>query len=534
MADRSRAEREAARLERERRRAERQAAVDRGEDPSGGSEANGAAESNGADRGDVIQETAEPGAAANGETQEWHPDDWFEDGDEVRVDDVRAGEHPAGTADDRLAEPAAESGHAEDGAYRDGDDEADWDDEDDEVPVGTRRVPHSERVGGAQPAGPRKHRREPRRRRRKGPVQRRQPAEFGKVKRKRKHSWAGRLLGVLALVAVGLVIWFLIETFQPFQSTGHQRVTVVIPPHSSVGTVGKILAHDGVVPSSFFFEVRATLAGDRGNLRSGTYHLHQGMGYGDVLKVLTTAPPAAKTTNLTIVEGKTRRQVDALLRSQKVHGNYYADTRHSKLLDPSKYGAPHGTNSLEGFLFPDTYQLRDPIKTSALVDDQLKTFRQRFAKVNLGYARGKRMTPYDVLTIASMVQAEAETNHDRPLIASVIYNRLARGMPLQIDATTRYATGNYTRPLTVSQLNSSSPYNTRIHKGLPPTPIDSPGMASIRAAAHPAHSNYLYFVVKPCGNGEHAFASSYAQFQAEVAHYQNARTSRGGRSPEHC
>ena len=139
-----------------------------------------------------------------------------------------------------------------------------------------------------------------------------------------------------------------------------------------------------------------------------------------------------------------------------------------------------------------------------------------------------------MLTIASMVQAEAETEHDRPLIASVIYNRLARGMPLQIDATTRYATGNYTRPLTVSQLNSSSPYNTRIHKGLPPTPIDSPGMASIQAAAHPAHSNYLYFVVKPCGNGEHAFASSYTQFQAEVAQYQNARTSRGGRSPEHC
>ncbi len=533
MADRSRAEREAARLERERRRAERQAAADRGEDRPGASEANGAAESNGAERGDVIQ-AAEPGDAANGETEEWQPDDWFQTGDEVRVDDVRAGEHTAETADDRLGEPAAGTSPVDGGGYDDGDHEEDWDDEDDEVPVGTRRVPHSERVGGVQPAGPRKHRREPRRRRRKGPVQRRQPAEFGKVKRNRKHSWAGRLLGVLALVAVGLVIWFLIETFQPFQSTGHQRVTVVIPPHSSVGTVGKILARDRVVPSSFFFEVRATLAGDRGNLRSGTYHLHQGMGYGGVLKVLTTAPPAAKTTNLTIVEGKTRRQVDALLRSQKVHGNYYADTRHSKLLDPSKYGAPHGTNSLEGFLFPDTYQLRDPIKTSALVDDQLKTFRQRFGKVNLGYTRSKRLTPYDVLTIASMVQAEAETNHDRPVIASVIYNRLARGMPLQIDATTRYATGNYTKPLTVSELNSSSPYNTRIHKGLPPTPIDSPGMASIQAAAHPAHSNYLYFVVKPCGNGEHAFASSYAQFQAQVARYQNARTSRRGRSPEHC
>ncbi len=116
----------------------------------------------------------------------------------------------------------------------------------------------------------------------------------------------------------------------------------------------------------------------------------------------------------------------------------------------------------------------------------------------------------------------------------MIYNRLADGMPLQIDATTRYATGNYTRPLTESQLASRSPYNTRIHKGLPPTPIDSPGLASIQAAAHPASTNYLYFVVKPCGNGEHAFASSYSKFLAEVSQYYSARSARGGRSPAKC
>jgi UPF0755 protein len=107
-------------------------------------------------------------------------------------------------------------------------------------------------------------------------------------------------------------------------------------------------------------------------------------------------------------------------------------------------------------------------------------------------------------------------------------------MPLQIDATTRYATGNYTRPLTVSELSSSSPYNTRIHKGLPPTPIDNPGMAAIQAAAHPANTNYLYFVVKPCGNGEQAFASSFQQFEKLAQQYQTARAQRGGRSPSHC
>jgi UPF0755 protein len=119
-------------------------------------------------------------------------------------------------------------------------------------------------------------------------------------------------------------------------------------------------------------------------------------------------------------------------------------------------------------------------------------------------------------------------------VAAVIYNRLHDGMPLQIDATSRYQYNDYTKPLTDSQLSSSSPYNTRIHKGLPPTPINSPSLPSIKAAAHPAKSNALYFVVKPCGNGEMTFTASYQQFLADAAKYNNARNARGGRSPEHC
>ena len=139
-----------------------------------------------------------------------------------------------------------------------------------------------------------------------------------------------------------------------------------------------------------------------------------------------------------------------------------------------------------------------------------------------------------MLIIASLIQGEAATAHDQPLIASVIYNRLRFGMPLQLDATTRYATGNYTKPLTQSQLNSRSPYNTRNHKGLPPTPIDNPGLAAIQAAAHPAHTNFLYFVAKVCGNGSSVFESNYKQFLADVAKYQQARNARGGNSPERC
>jgi len=335
------------------------------------------------------------------------------------------------------------------------------------------------------------------------------------------------------LLAVG-AIWFLVELFQPFHGSGAGTVVVKVPSGVPAGAIGDELARDGVVSSGFFFGLRATLAGDRGKLLAGTYRLERGMSYGTVLSILTTPPKPAKVTNVTVIPGRTRRQIATLLHEQGVHGSYLAATRNTNLLNLRAYGAPRRLDSLEGFLFPSTYQLREPISIAALVTDQLTTFRQRFATVKMAYARRKNLTPYDVLIIASMVEAEAGTEHDRPLIASVIYNRLRLGMPLGIDATTRYAVNNYTSPLTNEQLNSSSPYNTRNHVGLTPTPIDNPSLASIAAAAHPARTTYLYFVAKPCGNGASLFASTYAQFLLDAQRYDEARAKRGGRSPVTC
>ena len=343
----------------------------------------------------------------------------------------------------------------------------------------------------------------------------------------------GRIVALFILAVAVALIWFLVELFQPFHGSAHGSVTVTVPRNSSTRQIGDELAKEGVVPSGFFFDVRAMLAGDRGALLAGTYHLQQGMTYGAVLKILTTPPPAAKTTNITIVEGRTRAQINDLLRAQGVKGSYFAATRRSPLINFAAYGAPRHTPDLEGFLFPDTYQLVEPIGVQKLVNDQLTAFRQQFSKVNLGYARSKHLTPYEVLIIASMVQAEAATTKEDALVASVIYNRLRLRMPLGIDATTRYATGNYTRPLTESELHSPSPYNTRIHTGLPPTPIDNPGMSAIDAAARPAQTNYLYFVVRPgaCGS---VFTSNYNQFLADAQKYQQARAANGGRSPSRC
>jgi UPF0755 protein len=174
---------------------------------------------------------------------------------------------------------------------------------------------------------------------------------------------------------------------------------------------------------------------------------------------------------------------------------------------------------LEGFLFPDTYDFDRKSTSTQLVSDQLAEFHSMFGRLNLAYARSKNLTPYDVLTIASMVEGEAQVPSERPLVAAVIYNRLRQGMPLGIDATLRYGLHiPPTQSLTESELANPTPYNTRLHDGLPPTPINNPGMASLEAAAHPAKVDYLYFVRKP-DHRHHYFTSNYQDFLNHEAQY---------------
>ena len=208
-------------------------------------------------------------------------------------------------------------------------------------------------------------------------------------------------------------------------------------------------------------------------------------------------------------------------------------SRRSRTLDPAHYKAPRGA-SLEGFLFPATYELKKGRSVKALVNEQLTHFKRNFDQVDLSYARRKNLTPYDVLIIASLIDREAMVAKERPLIASVIYNRLHDGIPLGIDATVRFLTHNWKRPLRQSELANPSPYNTRVHAGLPPGPIGNPGLASIKAAARPAKTKYLFYVVKVDSCGEHKFAKTDAEFQAYVNEYNRAREARGGKSPTKC
>ena len=352
-----------------------------------------------------------------------------------------------------------------------------------------------------------------------------------KVPRERGSGGARLLLALAGGLVALAAAWFLLSLFQPFAGDGEERVRVIVPKGAGVGQIGDLLDERGVVSSSFFFELRARLGGRSGDLKPGNYALRRDMSYGAALDALA-AGPRPDILTITIPEGRSRREVSRSL-GDSLRGDYLAATRRSALLDPGRFGAKRA-DSLEGFLFPATYELKRGRPVTALVEQQLAAFRREFAGVDLRFAKSKNLNAYDVLTIASMVEREASVPRERRIIASVIYNRLRDGIPLGIDATIRFATNNWDRPLRQSELAIDSPYNTRSRQGLPPGPIGSPGLAAMQAAARPARTGFLFYVVKPGTCGEHEFSRTDAEFQEDVAKYNRERARLGGKSPTKC
>ena len=365
---------------------------------------------------------------------------------------------------------------------------------------------------------PRRPRRPPPPPRRRPPAPRRAP-QGGHFRR--------RIGALLAILLLAVALYALNATFQPFHGDGSGAVQVKVPEGADAGAIGTILAEQGVVDSARFFEVNATVTNRRGKLRPGDYTLLEGMSNGAALDALMKGPKVkvVKTVNVTVPEGLSIREAAPIVDKGPLGGSYLKAARSRRTLEKIRpLGAPKGTKTAEGFLFPATYTLLAKAPARNLVDRQLASFKENLAKVDLAYAKRKNLTRYDVLIIASMIEREAQLDRERPLVSAVIYNRLKEGMTLGIDATIRYYENNWSRPLRVSELERDSPYNTRLNRGLPPTPIGNPGLASIKAAANPARGkDYLFYVRKPGDSGEHAFSSTDAQFQRDVAKYQASR-----------
>jgi uncharacterized YceG family protein len=254
----------------------------------------------------------------------------------------------------------------------------------------------------------------------------------------------------------------------------------------------------------------------------------------------SNAKPVAATPVLKVLipEGKTRLQIAEIAKKAGLKGSYRTAAHSSNRLDPTQYGAPRSTPDLEGFLFPATYDMDRGAPVTRLVAAQLEAFTENFSKEDAARAKALHVTSYQLLIVASLIEREAQVPGDRAKIAAVIYNRLKAGIPIGIDAAIYYAVeaqkgiATYTGELTASQLRINSPYNTRTHTGLPPTPISNPGAASIQAAAHPSQVSYLYYVAAADGCGGQVFSDTQAQFESNVAAYEAAKRKNGGHPPK--
>jgi UPF0755 protein len=328
-----------------------------------------------------------------------------------------------------------------------------------------------------------------------------------------------RAIGYLLVAVLAFVLGLGVGYARGYFSSGAlgDKVTVVVPVGATLSGIADELQAKGVVKHARAFVIRAESDGYSTKFKPGTYTFRQNQPYPQVVALLVKGahPPTVKVS---IPEGTTLKQASVIV-SGDVKNISAADYVAVARDDPPPFdlqGYKSGT-TLEGMLFPATYDVYLTEKARPFVKSQLAAFEDNFAKVDMTRALKANLTPYDVVIIASMIDREARVPAERPVVAAVIWNRLRAGMLLQIDATIQYALGKTKPVLTYDDLKIDSPYNTYKHKGLTPTPISNPGLAALQAAAAPAGVDYLYYVARNDGTGRHYFSKDYSQFLADEA-----------------
>lgn len=333
-------------------------------------------------------------------------------------------------------------------------------------------------------------------------------------KRRRWFRWFWIVLGCLVVIAAGIA-YDLYRMWQP--PAAHGSVKVTIAQGESVASLGAKLRADHLIRSAWLFRlyVRQTHAGPR--IRAGRYSVPSGMTIPEILVQFEGGHTLDTSLHVTFPEGYTIEKMAKRLQTEHIcsAADFLKAVKQTNYKEPFLQDVQEhkGTRyRLEGYLFPDTYDFSRGESAHKVVNEMLADFQRHIAPV-LHETKGSKQSLTDLVTIASMVEAEVKVESERPEIASVIYNRMHRTPPmkLQIDATVEYAMGHHADVVTYHDLNVDSPYNTYRNPGLPPGPICNPGIESIDAALHPKHTSYLYYVAKNDGTGGHYFARTMAE-----------------------
>ena len=324
----------------------------------------------------------------------------------------------------------------------------------------------------------------------------------------------------VAVIIVAGAVFYITGLGKALDSNDTQTVSVIISSGSSTGQIGQILEEEGIISSADKFKIWSRIKGYDSRYKAGTYTLSPSMDFQEIADIIVSGK--VTTVNFTIPEGYTIYQTASAIAAKGL-GDY--DTLVS-LIEAGDFeydflkDAQNNKNKLEGYLFPNTYTVDEGMNEEQIIKVMLDQFEKQPYKV---YAEsGSSYSLNDIITVASIIERECKVDEERPLVASIIYNRLAKGMPLQMCSTVQYVLGKQKEVLTYADTRIESPYNTYTNTGLPPGPICSPGLAAIKAALNPADTDYLYFVLSEKLDGTSNFSSDYAQFEKDKAAYDKA------------
>jgi UPF0755 protein len=319
-----------------------------------------------------------------------------------------------------------------------------------------------------------------------------------------------------ALAALAVVMLSLGLTLLP-ASSSDMRAEVSVPAGSGSRAIAHALRDAGAIQSVFAFRLACALSGKGGKLKAGDYEVPLNLNAWQMVDLLVSGK--ALQHRFLIPEGLCASQIAALLEEKKLaHGDRFLKVVHDKAF-AKKLGVD--APSLEGFLFPDSYQFARGVPEETLVTMMVTRFHEKVDPGLLEQGALLRLRPLQVLTLASIIEKEARVDDERPKVARVFLNRRAKKMRLESCATIRYALNKYQGPVLFKDLDAVSPYNTYRHAGLPPGPICSPGLKSIEAAVHPADGDWLFFVV--AGDGTQIFSNTFEEHKKANLRYKRLK-----------
>lgn len=356
-----------------------------------------------------------------------------------------------------------------------------------------------------------------------------QPSDTDKKQRRRSRrrkngGCAGTVVYVIAVLGISVIlslaaIFVANDVFAFVKENAVKEITVT--ENTDLVSLAKQLDEQGVISYGTIFKLYVGIKGDNEGVLAGSYSLNPNMDYGQIIDTLVNAS-STETMNITVPEGYSVAQIKQLLLDEHVCTedalnealNAYS-FKHTFLQEE----LPAEEGWLEGYLFPDTYEIyKGNATVVSTINKMLNNFESKYDEEVQSGAESLGRSMHDIVTIASLVEREAQVDSERATIAGVIYNRLnnASEFPyLQVDASVLYGLGRTSGKLSEEDLQSNTPYNLYTQQGLPPGPICNPGYASLVAASHPEQHNYFYYVAMP--DGTHLFANSYAEHEANIA-----------------